>query len=459
MMMVESMYRKFKDNIISKGMITSGDKVLVALSGGADSVCLLYLMKKLGDDIGISVSALHVNHMLRGAESDADEKFCKKLCSSLDIALTCHIEDVKKYSIDNKMTLEEAGRIVRYKVLSEIDADRIAIAHNMDDNAETFLMNLMRGTGLNGLKGIPETSGRLIRPLMIFRKHEIVDYCNREGLDFRTDSSNTDTDFFRNAVRHRLIPVMNELSGKEVVGLIDRTAGLVMADSDFIDEQAMLAFEQCTEEEGNSVVLDNEMFSRLHPTIAARVVRKAFFKKEGSLKDFEKKNTDALSDMIRYGKTGDSMDLSSDTYAIVQFGKTILSSRHEQTDYEYDVEIPGTIHIKERSLRLDFDSGEFSDNCKGKEIIYLTVPENCCVTVRNRRDGDRFAPAGGNGTKKLKKYFIEHKVPRMNRNKLFLLEIDGKIAYIEGMDKGRDFVPSEGNNCIILKIERGEQDA
>jgi tRNA(Ile)-lysidine synthase len=190
------MYKKFKENILNKKMAAPGDAIMVALSGGADSVCLLSLMKKLGDDIGLEISAVHVNHMLRGADSDEDEEFCRSLCEAMEVPLRTYRRDVSAYAFEHRMTLEEAGRTVRYELFNEAKADKVAIAHNMDDNAETFIINLVRGAGSAGLSGISDNSGKYIRPLMIFRKSEILNYCKDEDIAFRTDSSNDDTVYF-----------------------------------------------------------------------------------------------------------------------------------------------------------------------------------------------------------------------------------------------------------------------
>lgn len=439
-------------------MAAPGDAIIVALSGGADSVCLLSLMKKLGDDIGVGISAIHINHMLRGSDSDADEEFCRSLCEAMKVPLITYRRDVSAYAFEHGMTLEEAGRTVRYELFNKAKADKVAIAHNMDDNAETFIINLVRGAGSAGLSGISDNTGKYIRPLMIFRKREILNYCKDEGIAFRTDSSNDDTVYFRNSVRHRLIPMIDEITGRDTVPIINRTAGMIASDEDFINIECEKAFKDCVKTDDSSASINNAAFNMLHEAIASRILRKAYASVEGSLKDFEKKNTDILMNMIRKGKTGDSIDLSSGTYAIVQFGTTIIRGREEAEDYEYILEVPGSIYIRERDITINSTFGhEFNGRCE-KEFICIESENAGPLTVRNRRDGDRFTPAKGNGTKKLKKYFIDHKIDRMERNKVFLLIFSGKIAYIEGMEHGKGFVPSEGCGFVRIGIERGKND-
>ncbi len=452
------MYKKFKENILKKHLAAPGDVITVALSGGADSVCLLSLMKKLSSDIDIEIKAIHVNHMLRGIESDADEDFCKNLCADLDIPINIFKRDVSLFAEQNKMTLEEAGRAMRYGLFSDRFYSKVAIAHNMDDNAETFLINLVRGAGSLGLSGISEVSGKYIRPLLIFRKNEIVNYCLAEGLEFRTDSSNEDTRYFRNSVRHKLIPMIDGITGRDTVPILDRTAGIIASDDNYMNMECEKAFNACVSLDDSYASINNDKFKGLHEAIATRVIRKAYAAVEGTLKDFEKKNSDSLIEMIKTGKTGDSIDLSARTYAILQFGTTIIRDRIELNDYEYILEIPGSIYIKERDITLHAElCGKYTKTC-GEGFICIARDNPGPITVRNRRDGDRFSPEKGNGTKKLKKYFIDHKIHRMERNKVFLLIFGGKIAYIEGMDRGKDFTPDDGSKYIKIGIERGSQD-
>jgi tRNA(Ile)-lysidine synthase len=252
--------------------------------------------------------------------------------------------------------------------------------------------------------------------------------------------------------------MIDEITGRDTVPIINRTAGMIASDEDFIKIECEKAFKGCVKTDDSSAVINNAAFNMLHEAIASRILRKAYASVEGTLKDFEKKNTDALMDMIRKGKTGDSIDLSSGTYAIVQFGNTIIRSREKTEDYEYILEVPGSIYIRERDITINstFDQ-QFNGSCE-KGFICIESENAGPLTVRNRRDGDRFTPAKGNGTKKLKKYFIDQKIDRMERNKVFLLIFSGKIAYIEGMEHGKGFVPSEGCAFVRIGIERGKKD-
>lgn len=439
-------------------MIESGETVWAALSGGADSVCLLSLLKKLQSDLHFNLKAVHINHLLRGRESDVDESYCRNLCNKMGIHLDVFSMDAAEYAGENSMSVEEAGRTIRYNIFERKCPGKVAVAHNMDDNAETFMMNLMRGSGTKGLSGISEISGKYIRPLMNFRKSEIEEYCSAENLQFRYDSSNDDTKYFRNAVRHKLIPLMNELADKDMVPVLDRTAATIAEDSEYLESTAKEAYTNCTKLSDERIVIDNDKYRNYHPAIASRVLRRSFLEIEGSLKDFEKKNLKMLDTLVKQGKTGESLDLSARTFAVVQFGQTILSGRTDICDYEYSLHVPGKIFIEERNISISSEYHEGKEKPGDDPAIYIKADKPVTITVRNRRNGDRINPSGGNGSKKLKKYFIGKKINRFERNRLFLVLIDGKIAYIEGMDHGKGFKPDESSGYIRLGVNRGRKE-
>jgi tRNA(Ile)-lysidine synthase len=231
-----------KETIIKHGLIRGGDLVLAGVSGGADSLCLLHVLYCLSKSMGFAVEAVHVNHMLRGAESDGDEKFVESICNDWGIKLSVLRRDVRRLKEEEGFSLEEAARYARYEAFEEcadnIGADRIAVAHNRNDQAETILMNIMRGTGLDGLTGMDYTRGRIIRPLLDVDRADIEEYCRGRGLIPRTDSSNFDNTLTRNKVRNRLIPFIKELFYLDPVDGISRMAGLLKEDAKHLEKEA-----------------------------------------------------------------------------------------------------------------------------------------------------------------------------------------------------------------------------
>ncbi len=218
-------------------MIERGDAVVAALSGGADSVSLLYALKQLSETLGITLSACHINHRIRGEESDRDMHFCEELCGRLGVPLTIREADVVSMQQKHE-SLEECARRVRYGFFAEVSAGKkLATAHNSNDCAETVLLNLMRGTGLKGLCGIPPVRGNIIRPLIYCTRADVEEYCRSSGLSWVTDSTNLNVDYTRNKIRHIILPEMLKINGS-LYSTVNRMERSLRADSDFLESMA-----------------------------------------------------------------------------------------------------------------------------------------------------------------------------------------------------------------------------
>lgn len=450
------MKETIKSYIIDNGMIAAGDTVWAAISGGADSVCLFYILKSLSQDIAFTLKAVHVNHLLRGDESDTDEKFCNELCSKNGIDISIYRVDIKKIASDDGMTLEQAGRSARYDIFEKNCPGKIALAHNKNDNAETILMNLVRGSGTAGLCGIKSISGKYIRPLIETPRIEIEAFCSENNIKYRTDSSNMDTDFFRNAVRHRIMPLLNEITGKDVIPLLDRASKSIAADDDFISGVAEKAFDDCVELNDGRAIINNEFIVRLHPAIISRVSRKAVEAVKGNLTDIESCHITLLLGIIKENRTGSAVNFPEGVNALVQFGKTVIYKDDEKSDFEYILPVPGKIFIKEKSLDLTAELCENHEMAEPKaDTLYFSA--ECAKEgffVRNRRNGDIIKPSKGKGTVKLKKYFINRKIDRHTRNQLMLIVCGDSVAYIEGMDYGKEFLPVAGKPAVKVILKR-----
>nr|MDE6785173.1 tRNA lysidine(34) synthetase TilS [Ruminococcus sp.] len=233
------------------GMINSGDTVVCGLSGGADSVCLLLALRRLSEDMGFSVEAAHINHCLRGEESDRDEKFCRKLCLRLNIPFTAAVCDVRSHAESESVSLEQAARDMRYQALQKIAyGKKIATAHNADDNLETILLNLVRGSGIKGLSGIPPVRGNIIRPLLTVSRSEIEEYLSSAGQDYVTDSTNLTDDYTRNKIRHNIIPVLKTINSS-LADTTARTAEVLRSENNLIESETDAAYKKCLR--GNSL--------------------------------------------------------------------------------------------------------------------------------------------------------------------------------------------------------------
>lgn len=445
-----------KAYINDNNMIIRGDTIWVALSGGADSCSLLHLLNALQADLEFNLKAVHINHQLRGDESQRDEKFCKDLCAKNGIELSVYYADVKQIAKDKGMTIEQAGRTARYEIFENNCPGKVALAHNMNDNAETLLMNLLRGTGATGMSGISHMIGKYIRPLIKVPRASIETYCKDNGVEYITDSSNKDTIYFRNAVRHKILPMMNEITGKDVVPVLNRASESVGNDCDFIDQSTEKAYEQYVVEKDGKANIENSDILSLHQAILTRILRRAIESVKENLTDIESRHIALMIDLINRNKTGEAVNLPGGVNVLVQFGKTIIFKEIIKVDYEYLLPIPGKIFIKEKNLAITTEICDNSPKADPRGNIHYFSGKVCKegFFVRNRRNGDIIKPWKGRGTTKLKKYFIDKKVERHLRDSLMLITCNDSVVYIEGMDYGKDFIPLNNEGAIKVIIER-----
>lgn len=237
---------KIRSAVSDYKMLQRGDAVVAALSGGADSVSLLYALNELSEELGVTISACHINHHLRGEESDSDMRFCEELCSRLAVPL--FVREAEVGSMQQKHeSLEECARRVRYDFFAEVSAGKkLATAHSSNDCAETVLLNLMRGTGLKGLCGVPPVRGNIVRPLIYCTRADVEEYCVSRGLTWVTDKTNLCDDYTRNKIRHIILPEMLKINGS-LFSTMNRMEKSLREDSDFLEDMARQALESSRE--------------------------------------------------------------------------------------------------------------------------------------------------------------------------------------------------------------------
>ena len=445
----------------------NGNKLIVGVSGGADSMCLLHVLNSLEKPLGIKLEAVHVNHMLRGKESDRDQKLIEKACSELKIPVHVFKQDVGVYSKTKRISLEEAGREVRYyyleKALENSRGHYIAVAHNMNDQAETILMNIFRGTGPEGLRGMESGRGNIIRPLLEINRNEIEQYCIDNSVEYVIDSSNLKLDFTRNRIRLALMPQITEITGIDPVRNISRMAKLVKEDSAFMHKAVLDAYEKVLIKESNGVIdIDIMKFKDLHPAIKKRIVRLAYSKIRGNLKNFENRHTENVLDLAKALKTGKRINLPCNVSALISYNVLRFTDGDEKrkTHICRKLSIPGTTFIEELNVKISASVIKYED---AKRECLKTSQQSSTqlfdyekleggINIRNRNNGDVFKPYGSNGTKKLKKMLIDDKIPREERDKLVLAAAGNEIIWIMGFKTSDKFKVTE-NTKHILKME------
>lgn len=457
------------------GLVEPGGRVLVALSGGSDSVALLHVLRELERTGVLTIAgAGHLNHQLRGADADEDERFCRELTAALAVALDVERADVRAFAREHGRSLEDAARQVRYAFLERaadrVNAAAIAVGHTRDDQAETFLLRLLRGAGPRGLAAIRPRAGRVVRPLLDVTRAELRAYLAEHGIAFRDDASNADVSIPRNRVRHELIPFLQRAFSPAVVDVLAREAAVARDDEDLLQNEAIDRAASVVL--GNSGVVEVEAgaLTSTHPAIAARVARIALERLAGGrFIGFD--HIEALLGFARNGQAGGALSLPGQQ--AVRRGDRIelraaagLSRRSREAakagnSFAFPLSIPGEVVLSEAGWCISAQPLDAAPagplQSRGDTVTVgvsaLTPP----LTVRNRRPGDRFKPLGMSGAeKKLQDFLVDRKVPRQVRDTLpLVVDRSGRIVWVVGQSVGEDFrVTGPSTGVILLKARR-----
>jgi tRNA(Ile)-lysidine synthase len=453
---------KVRATISRYRMIEPGDKVLVALSGGPDSTALFHLLLALKDELSFSLFVAHLNHQLRGKEAEEDALFVRRLASEKGIPFKMAKVDVGRAALEQGLSLEEAARVVRYNFLfslkKKLKMDKIAVGHTKNDQAETFLMRLIRGSGLAGLSAIyPTTLEGIIRPLIDVTRREIIDYLEGEGISYRIDSSNYDLFFMRNRVRRKLIPYLEEQFNPDMVNTLSRVAEVSRADDGFLSELARARFSEIASDIENGVSLDITRFLELPLSLKRRILRLAFLRVKGELRRLSYYHIDSIISLAERSE-GKRLCLPRGIVAIKEGGAVIIREKEEveKVSFRYILPVPGEAEIIElcRHFRTRVISREqFEREGRVFSSAYAALDRSklsSLLEVRNRQPGDYFKPLGQGGGKKLKDFFIGRRVPARLRDTIPLFISDGDIAWIAGVEIGDRFKIMEDTREITL---------
>jgi tRNA(Ile)-lysidine synthase len=444
--------------------VAPGARVLVALSGGGDSVALLVLMRSLhaSGDL-VLAGAAHLNHQLRGADSDDDEGFCRAVCARLAVPFIAAREDVAEVARRDKRSLEDAARRTRYGFLTmaadDLGADVIATGHTRDDQAETFLLRILRGAGTRGLAGIRPRAGRVVRPLLEVGRDELRAYLAAEGETFREDASNADVRLTRNRVRHEVLPLLRSRFSDSVAGVLAREAELARRDEDFLQRQAIdLARSIVLSENYNEVTFTAAPLVAAHPALGSRVAQ-TLLERGADRHPIGFEHVERLLDFAAGGSDG-AIALPGQS-AIREDGAIILrlfrgASANPVNSFAFPLSIPGEVQSADWTIaacELDRASNGAWPRWQGRgnEVgIAAGGPERPLV-VRNRRPGDRFRPLGAPGKRKLQDFLVDRKVPRRDREGLpLVVDARGRIVWVPGQAVADDFKVSDTSQSVIL---------
>ena len=430
------MQDKLLSAVTRYNLLKTGDRITVALSGGADSTALLYGLLALREKFDLTVTAAHVNHMLRGAEADRDEAFCKSLCENLGIPFTALRGNAAELARKEGKSLEDGARELRYSLLATLGADRIAVAHNTEDNLETVIMRLARGGGARGLSGIPPKNGRVIHPVMCLSRAETEEICRNAGAGFVTDSSNLSDDYTRNLIRHKIMPVMAELNPAAAALALENSAFLRQEDA-FLDSRARELLE-------SSGQMDIELFKTAGEVLSRRILR---IEAEKAGAELDGRTAQKLYELAISGKSRFYFDVPGKRF-YGEYGRFRFGEKTEGNKFSFSL-VPGT----------PVDTGVWTveilphkeENIYRKFNIFTLSSDKIQngLKIRSVRDGDRFCRNEKSGTKTLKKLFSDMKLPRTERETLPVCADGEGVLFVPGLGENFSRRPFTGDGEIF----------
>jgi tRNA(Ile)-lysidine synthase len=442
-----------------------GSRLLVAVSGGPDSVCLLHILTRLREALGIELHAAHLDHQLRGAESESDAQYVAGLTQSLGIPLTIESRQVRAYRARKGISLEEAAREVRYDFLAQtakaVGAVEVAVGHTRDDNIETILMHLIRGSGLRGLQGLrprtewPAASGlTIIRPLLSISREETQGYCREHGLSPRLDSSNLSLSPLRNRIRLKLMPRLKDYNPRIAEALL-RTARLAADDTAFLEAAGEHAWKETARLKEGVIMLDKERLLELTPALKRQVLRKTLGKLSGSLKDIEARHIEAMMNALNKpaGRSlnlpdGLAMTIEYDRYLV---GKGPLTLAPPPLETELPLNIPGETRLPGWQVSASVTGPQPAEDTDNLSACFDLDKTGERLSVRKRRRGDHFQPLGMSQTKRLNRFMIDEKVPRRLRESVPVVCSPEQIVWVVG-SRIDDRVKVTGETRRVLRI-------
>lgn len=437
-------------SVIKKyNMLENCDRIVVGLSGGADSVCLLSVLNSLKAEYGFSLVAAHINHGIRGAEAQRDEENCKRLCESLNVPLEILHADIPTLSKQQGIGEEECGRIVRYDFFRSLAGKRgkIATAHNLNDNAETLLLNLVRGAGSKGACGIPPVRDNIIRPLIETDRESIEKYCEENELQYVTDSTNLECEYSRNKIRIKVLPTLCEIN-QNAVGALSGFASRMREQEAFLESVVNEKYALCVKD---SELYEAE-FSALDIFLKKRIAGR--FLSELSHGEVESKHIDAF---LRFVGSGKALVTASATEIVSRDGK-IFKKPEQAEQFSVDFSLDDKkVNLPFCEISIEkYDTKDLQNLNKDMldNLIDCDKISNTLI-LRSRKDGDKFTFSKRRITKTVKKLFNEDKIPPEVRNRMIILDSDGEVVWLRGYGTNKKFrIGADTKKAIKLNISQ-----
>ena len=443
------MIKKVTAFIEENRLLQNGDTVIAALSGGMDSVTLLHIFNSIKELYNIKLHAAHLNHGIREEEADRDEAFVRDLCEEWGIPLHVRRADIPKMARESGKSEELCGREARYAFfgeLAEAYGAKIATAHNLDDNAETVLWNLVRGSGLSGLSGIPVKRGGIIRPLLCCSRAEIESYRAENDLPYVTDSTNLEPLYTRNRIRLEIMPLLRELN-ENADGNIVRSAGILREADDYLSQISLLELKECRTADG----YDCRKLLRLHPAVRGTMLKQIA---DDAGAPMDHAHVALVTQAMR---DGGAVDLGGGYTAVCAQGILRIVSDHTEKQAVKSV----LLKDDPRAVRLQIQNGEIFRDGKAVDrqkinslFVNNLIPCDIITddtTVRARREGDTFSDSRRGVTKTLKKLFNERKIPRERRDSVLVVADGSRVLWIEGIGSAETIDLSRDQEAVYIE--------
>lgn len=473
---------KVRHAIHKHHMLRHSQLVIVAVSGGPDSLCLLHALFILQDELDITLHIAHLNHQLRGIDADADAQFIADLARDWQLPCTIDARDVATFAREHKLSIEEAARAVRYSFLAEIaqaqNSNTIAIAHNADDQAETVLMHFLRGSGTSGLRGMlpitdlqsPTSNLKLIRPLLSIPRTEIEAYCREHDLHPRFDRSNLDTTFFRNRLRHELLPIL-ETYNPNIREILRRTADVIAAEHALLQHALNMAWRVAIKSESDhDIVFGLNQWRALPLGLQRATLRQAIEQLRPSLRDIHFIHIEDAVEQLQTAQTGARVSLPKKLMLSVDYDTFTIASASQvlalpdwpllpQHTASISISVPGTIRLPGSDWSLttmlsDADNIEPTGSDQWSALLDADRTGND-LSMRTRTSGDIFHPQGMPSRVRLTHWMTNTKIPQRTREHLPLIIARDQIAWVAGFRVAQPFtVTSDTTRVIQLKFHK-----
>lgn len=431
--------------ILQHDMICSGDTVVIGFSGGVDSLALLVALHELRRYLDCQLHIAHLDHQLR-RDSPSDAEFVKQHANHLKLPSTIKKIDIPSLAKQRKQSIEAAAREARYEffesVCEQTGATKVALGHQRDDQAETVLINLLRGAALTGLRGIlPIRDGKYIRPLLHFSRPEIEEFVAEQGLQPREDSTNWNRDFLRNRIRLELLPLLKRDYNRNIQNTLAQNAELLREESDYLEDVTYDAFNACLAEPSTHdvVILDRKIFLRQHPALRRRLLRLAIGQIQGDMKDLAFNHSESMLQLSEGEASNRQLNLPNNLEFLRAYDQLIIQRAASKIgEFDYTVAVSGDNHLPTLNAVMtativEVSSDKTAEMPSGKfQAVFDADEIQTPLKIRSRQSGDQFQPFGMAGTKKVKDFLIDTKVPRQVRQSVPILVAGDEILWVVG---------------------------